>query len=78
GFSATAWYGMLAPVGTPNGVILQLNKALASALETPQVKARLLAEGAAPESSSPAELAAIIRNDIGRWAKALKIAGITN
>lgn len=78
GFSATAWYGMLAPAGTPSKIILRLNKALASALESPQVKTRLLAEGAAPEPSSPSELAAIIREDIGRWAKALQIAGITN
>jgi len=78
GFSATAWYGMLAPAGTAPRIISQLHKALLSSLGAPQVKERLLAEGALPEPSSPAELAELIRADVSRWAKALHIAGIKN
>jgi tripartite-type tricarboxylate transporter receptor subunit TctC len=44
-------------------------------METPAVRDKLLAEGAAPESSTPEELRLFIREEIAKWANAVKLAG---
>jgi tripartite-type tricarboxylate transporter receptor subunit TctC len=75
GFDATAWYCLVAPAGTPAPVVQRLHGALVKAMETPAVRDKLLAEGAAPESSSPEELRLFIHEEIAKWAKAVKLAG---
>ena len=75
GFDATAWYCLVAPAGTPGPIIQRVHAALVKAMETPAVRDKLLAEGAAPESSSPDELRAFIREEIPKWAKAIALAG---
>ena len=75
GFDATAWYCLMAPAGTPAAIVQRVNAALTKALAAPSVRERLLAEGAAPESSTPDELRVFIRDEIAKWAKAVKLAG---
>jgi tripartite-type tricarboxylate transporter receptor subunit TctC len=75
GFDATAWYCLVAPAGTSAPVIQKVHGALARAMETPAVRDKLLAEGAAPESSTPEELRLFIREEIAKWANAVKLAG---
>lgn len=75
GFEATAWYCMVAPAGTPRPIIDKVRDALVKAMETPQVRQRLLDEGATPESSTPEELGAFIRAEIDKWARAVKLSG---
>ncbi len=75
GFEATAWYCMVAPAGTPRPIIDKVRAALVKAMETRQVRQRLLDEGAAPESSTPEELGAFIRAEMEKWARAVKISG---
>lgn len=76
GFDATAWYCLVAPAGTPAPIIQQLNGALIRAMENPAVRSKLLADGAETESSTPEELRDFIRDEIKKWAKAIKLAGI--
>jgi tripartite-type tricarboxylate transporter receptor subunit TctC len=75
GFEATAWYCMVAPAGTPRSIIDRIHGALVKAMETPQVRQRLLDEGATPESSSPEELGEFIRTEIEKWTKAVRLSG---
>ena len=75
GFEATAWYCLMAPAGTPRPIIDVVHAALVKALDTPQIKQRLLDEGAAPDSSTPEELGAFIKSEIVKWDKAVKLAG---
>ena len=75
-FEATAWYCMVAPAGTPRPIVDKVHGALVKALDTPQVRQRLLDEGATPESSSPEELGAFIRTEIDKWAATVKTAGV--
>ena len=75
GFDSTAWYCMMAPAGTPRAIIDKVRAALVQALRTPAVTERLNGEGAAPEPSTPEELAKLIRDDIQRWARAVRISG---
>jgi tripartite-type tricarboxylate transporter receptor subunit TctC len=67
GFSAVIHYGLLAPPGTPRGIIDQLNAALREALAADDVRARLAAEGAAPLPGTPADYAADIDTEETKW-----------
>src|SRR5262245_25245658 len=69
------WMGMLAPKGTPNGVLERLHREFAAALRTPAVKTFM--DGAAIEAvgSTPAEFGRFFREEKVRWAKIIKETG---
>jgi len=75
GFEATAWYALFGPGGMPRPIVDQLRGALLKAMATTAVNDRLLSEGAAPESSTPEELAKLVQGDIRLWAKAVQLSG---
>jgi tripartite-type tricarboxylate transporter receptor subunit TctC len=75
GFDATAWYCLVAPAGTPAPIVERVRAALVQAIDSPQVRERLLAEGAEPESSTPEQLGAFIRAEIPKWERAVKLSG---
>ena len=72
GYETTAWYGMMVPTGTPADIIARLNAETAKVLKQPEVKSRLDATGMVPSSSTPEQLAALIRTEIPKWAKIVK------
>jgi tripartite-type tricarboxylate transporter receptor subunit TctC len=76
GYSALQWYGLLAPAGTPNDIVVKLQAAVAKALEQADVKERLAADGAEGVGSTPAEFAALIKEELDKWAKVAKAANI--
>ena len=67
GFEAIQWYGIVAPAGTPVDVIQRLNAEINRALDTPELKARLEAEGAEAAPDTPAAFGALIASEIARW-----------
>jgi tripartite-type tricarboxylate transporter receptor subunit TctC len=71
----SGWYGLYAPAKTPPDVIAKLNKAIVSAVKTPQVKERLLSFALVPTGTSAAELAKIQKADSDLWAPAIKASG---
>jgi tripartite-type tricarboxylate transporter receptor subunit TctC len=73
---ASSWWGLLAPAGTPPEVIAKLNKAMVSALATPEMRQRLATIGIEPFSCSPAEFGAYIKAETTKWAEVVKQAGI--
>lgn len=75
GFDATAWYSIVVPAGTPKPIIARLNAELVKILKSPDIRARLISEGADVETSTPEELAAFVRSEIPKWAKAIKDSG---
>ena len=75
GFEASSWFGLLAPAGTPADVVLKLQQATASALNSPAMKEKLLAQGAIPSGNSPQEFAAFIDAEIKKWAPVVKASG---
>ena len=69
---------MFAPAKTPADIVERLNKAIVAAVQTPQVKERLLAFGAAADRHvSAAELGRIQKADSQLWAPAVKASGFT-
>ena len=76
GYAVTAWFGLLAPAGTPPDIIAQINSEVVKSFRTPQMKERLAALGADPVGSTPDQLAAFIKTEMAKWAKVVKAAGI--
>ncbi len=76
GYSATFWYGLGAPAGTPNEIVSSLNQALARILKQPDVQERLHAYDLKPAHSTPEEFARAIARDIAVWSKVVKAGNI--
>ena len=76
GFEAVAWNGLTAPAKTPREVIMKINADVIRIVNSPELKERLKAEGSDPVGSSPEQFAAFLRNEITKWAKVIKIAGV--
>ena len=76
GFEANGWYGIVAPAGTPREIVARLNAEIRRIVATPELRARLDAEGAIPAADSPEAFAAFIASEIARWSAVLKRAGI--
>jgi tripartite-type tricarboxylate transporter receptor subunit TctC len=76
GYEAVQWYGVLAPAGTPGDIISKLHAGVVRAVQNPEVRKRLMNDGAEPVGSSPAEFAAYIKAETDKWAKVIKAAGI--
>ncbi|HWI14435.1 MAG TPA: tripartite tricarboxylate transporter substrate binding protein [Burkholderiales bacterium] len=75
GYEATAWFGVLAPAGTPRDIIDKLNGVIVKSLRAPDMQQRLLADGAEAVGSTPDQFAALIRRDIAKWAVVVKSSG---
>ena len=73
----TGWYGIYAPAKTPPDVIAKLNGPIVAAVQSPEVKEKLLAFGLVPTGTSAAELRKIQAEDSDLWAPAVKASGFT-
>lgn len=63
GFVAEAWFGLLAPAGTPDAVINKINAALNKVMADDALRAKLLAAGVAARTSTPAEFGKLMRSE---------------
>ena len=76
GFDATAWFGLMAPAGTPPAIVEKLHAATVKALAAPDVRAKFDALGMVAIGSTPAEFAAVIKTEIPYWEKVIKTIGL--
>ncbi len=72
GFEADQWYGVVAPAATPGPIVAKLNAQINQALNSPELKARLQAEGAVAAPATPAAFGALIAREIERWRPVVK------
>jgi tripartite-type tricarboxylate transporter receptor subunit TctC len=77
GFDASLWLAIMAPAGTPAPVIQRLNQEVVAAVSAPETRDLLDKNGAEVLTSTPAELAAMIRDGVAKYAKIVKLAGVT-
>jgi tripartite-type tricarboxylate transporter receptor subunit TctC len=70
------WYGLLAPAGTPRPVIDKLNREVVKALESADIRDRLLAQGAEPMPGNPEAFASFMQEERAKWAPVVKQAGV--
>jgi len=75
-FEVSTWYGPLAPAKTPPEIITRLNGELQKMLQRRDVLDRLNNEGVEPLGGTPQQYAEHIKNEMARWAKVIKAAGI--
>jgi tripartite-type tricarboxylate transporter receptor subunit TctC len=75
GFEATAWFGIVAPKATPDTIVRRLNAEVNKALAMPDVKEKLLQQGAEASPESPEEFGAFIHNEVVKWGKVVKASG---
>jgi tripartite-type tricarboxylate transporter receptor subunit TctC len=71
----TVWYGVMAPSATPQPVIEKLAAAIARAAHAPDIRQRLIEQGAEPVGNTPEEFARILRAESVTWADAVKSSG---
>jgi tripartite-type tricarboxylate transporter receptor subunit TctC len=76
GVEVSAWYGLLAPAGTPKDIITRLHAETVKAVSDPKVAAQIRNAGGEPVTSTPEEFAAHIKAEIARWGKAVKGANL--
>ena len=76
GFNLDAWAGLVAPAGTPAAVVQKLNTALREIIDSPDAQTRFKNVGFEGFSSTPEELAAFIKVQLGVWGKMVKDADI--
>ena len=76
GFTAVAWFGVLAPAGTPAAVIARLSAEFDRIIHEPDTEKQFAAIGGEPVGGSPASFAAFIHQEISRWIRVAKEAGI--
>jgi tripartite-type tricarboxylate transporter receptor subunit TctC len=76
GFEAGFYYGMSAPAGTPRPIIDKLNAELRRAIDSEDLRQRLIAEGTDPAASTPEEYAANLEREEAKWAALIKKLGL--
>ena len=75
GAEATSWTGLLAPAGTAAKIIDRLNTELRTILQSPDIRAKLLADGAEPAAGTSAAFAAYIKSELDKWGKVVRATG---
>ena len=76
GYEAGSWHGFFAPAKTPKHIVNQLGAELRKAINTPQVRDVLLADGVNIVANTPEEFAAFLLVEIDKWAKIIKTANV--
>ncbi|MDP1582870.1 MAG: tripartite tricarboxylate transporter substrate binding protein [Bradyrhizobium sp.] len=77
GFSADAWFGLAAPVGTPGAVVTRLHAEVAKLLSEPSLQKTMKELGMVPRGNSPEDFAQVIETEREYWATKIKSMGLT-
>ncbi len=75
GFDINTWFGLFVPAGTPPEVVNVLHDEFNHALSDPDIREKMLALGAEPVGSTPAQFAAYIRSESAKYARIIKASG---
>jgi tripartite-type tricarboxylate transporter receptor subunit TctC len=75
GVEVVVWYGVLAPSATPAPVINTLAEAIIKATRAPDVRKRLIDQGAEPVGNKPEEFGRQLRDEVAKWAEVVKVSG---
>ena len=77
GFEFNSWFAVMAPAGTPKDIVNRLNAEIVKALADPSVHASFIAQGLTPRGSSPSELGTAAKDQLTKYARLIKQAGIS-
>jgi len=76
GYDANAWFGLFVPAATSKDIVTRLNLEIIKSLQTPDMRERLRALGATPGSGTPEQFTVLFRDEVAKWAKVIKAAGV--
>ena len=75
GFDISTWFGLFAPAGTPKDIIVKWNVEVGKILSSPDMREKLIAQGAEPSPDTPEQFAAFVKSEIPKYAKIIKASG---
>lgn len=75
-FVAASWIGVMAPAGTPAGIVTKLNAAIEAGLKSPDMQARFKALAAEARPGTPADFAAFIAAEVPKWTAMAKLSNL--
>ena len=75
GVEVVVWYGVFAPAATPRDVVATLAGAIAKAARSPDIRQRLLDQGAEPVGNTPEEFSRLLREEVKKWAEVVRVSG---
>jgi len=75
-YEVTTWYGVLAPAGTPRPIVNRLNAELVRVMRAPDLQERFAATGTEPRTCTPEEFGDFIRQEMAKWGKVVREAGL--
>ena len=75
GFETGSWFGMAVPTGTPREIIMRLHAESVKAIAAPDIRDRMMAEGAEFVGDTPEQFTAFVKSEIAKWAKAVRASG---
>ena len=71
GFVSGSWQGVMAPAGVPKPIIAKLNAEMARIVKLPDIREKMAAQGAEPQTNSPEEFGAWFKSEIAQWGKVI-------
>ena len=77
GYEASSWTGILAPAATPPQIVNRIHATIAESVRSPKMHAAMQASGLEPVVNTPQQFAHSLREEIAKWAKVAKAAGVT-
>jgi tripartite-type tricarboxylate transporter receptor subunit TctC len=75
GYESISWLGLFAPAGTPRDIVNRISSEVQRIIRLPEVKERLLAQGAEPIGTSPEQFALALQSDIAKYARIIRESG---
>ena len=75
GFDVANWIGLFAPAGTPQDIVRRWNGEVTRYLQSPQIQARLVGEGARAVATTPEQFGSFVKAEIAKWAPVVKASG---
>lgn len=76
GYNVPLWYSVLAPANTPKEIVAKISASIRDALQDPQTKAQLAKQGFVESYLDPAQMTALIKQDLTYWQKAINNIGL--
>jgi len=78
GFEVNVWYGLFAPRGTPQKIVVKIAADVSRIVKTPEMRERFAGLGADSEGTTPAAFRNYFRGDVEKWAKVIRAAKLTS
>ncbi len=75
GFDTGSWFGLSVPTGTPNDIVMKLHAQATRAIQAPDIRDRMSAEGAEFVGDTPEQFTAFLRAELVKWGRAVRASG---